>query len=60
MEKGDDHFIAGYHDPLSIKPGVTYWGVFEPVTYTIHEVLADTNKTLDSGWVVLVQSPAIQ
>ncbi|TWU24705.1 protein kinase domain-containing protein [Bythopirellula polymerisocia] len=60
MEKGEDHFIAGYHDPLSINPGVTYWGVFEPVAYTINEVLTDTSKAVLAGWNVLVQSPAIQ
>ncbi|QEG36580.1 protein kinase domain-containing protein [Bythopirellula goksoeyrii] len=59
MDASEDHFIAGYHDPLSINPKTTYWGVFEPVSYTIQDMMTDTKKTLKAGWVVLVQTPAI-
>ena len=58
MDASNDKFLAGYHDPLSIDANATYWCVFEPVTYTIRDVLTGTTKTLKAGWVVLVQTPA--
>lgn len=59
MEASGDHFIANFRDPLSIDARAIYWGVFEPVTYTVQDVLTGSAKTLNAGWVVLVQSPAI-
>ena len=59
LESSQDRFLAGYQDPLAIQPGAKFWGVFEPVTYKVHDVLTDSTKTHPAGWVVLVQTPAI-
>jgi serine/threonine protein kinase len=60
MNSGADHFVADYKDPLPAEPGATYWGAFEPVTYTIKDVMAETNKEVDARLVVIAQQPAIK
>ncbi len=60
MDAGTDHFIAGYHDPLSINPETTYWGAFQAVEYKVQDVMTETPKVLPARWTVLVQQPAIQ
>jgi serine/threonine protein kinase len=60
MNSGADHFVADYKDPLPAEPGTTYWGAFEPVTYTIKDVMTETNKQVDAKWVVIAQQPAIK
>jgi hypothetical protein len=60
MDSGADHFVADYLDPFPSTPDATYWGAFEPVTYTIKDVMTDTNKLVDAKWVVIAQQPAIK
>jgi serine/threonine protein kinase len=60
MDTETEHFIAGYHDPLSLKPERTYWGAFEPVEYRIHDAASETSKLVNARWMVLAQQPAIE
>jgi serine/threonine protein kinase len=60
MDANTDHFIAGYHDPLSINPETTYWGAFQAVEYKVQDVMTETPKVLPARWMVLVQQPAIE
>ena len=60
MEVEEDHFVADYHDPLSIDPRTIYWGVFEPVHYQFTDPTTGGTVKKPSGWMVLVQTPAMK
>jgi serine/threonine protein kinase len=60
MDSDGEHFVAGYHDPLSLKPEQTYWGAFEQVHYKIQDVMTESPKTINARWIVLAQQPAIE
>lgn len=55
----EDNFIADFHDPLSVDPRTTYWGVFEPINFQYKD---STGSTVErpTGWMVLVQTPAVK
>ncbi len=58
MKNGGDKFVAGYHDPLSLDSETVYWGAFEPLNYILADPETGRDKTVFSGWMVLVQTPA--
>ena len=60
MDANTDGFVAGYHDPLLMGPTKTFWGAFEPVEYTVMDVLTNSPKKLNAHWMVLAQQPAIK
>ena len=60
MLKADDHFIAGYRDPLSVQPDVSFWGAFEAVEYQLPNPETRREESVPAGWTVLVQTPAIE
>jgi hypothetical protein len=60
MDADTDHFIADYHDPLAADPKIVYWGAFEPVEYTVQDVMIEAPKKLPARWMVLAQQPAIK
>jgi serine/threonine protein kinase len=57
---GEEHFQSGYRDPLAVNPQQRYWGVFEPVRYTIDESGEGGESTERFGWLVLVQKPVAE
>jgi hypothetical protein len=59
-ESEEDHFVTGYHDPLSLDPGATYWGVFELVNYHVTDATTGREIAKPSDWMVLVQSEAMR
>lgn len=58
MKAAADHFVTGYHDPLSLDPRTTYWGVVELVNYHITNATTGREIEQPSGWMVLVQTKA--
>ena len=52
-------FVEDYHDPLSTDSRTLFWGAYEPVTYEQADPLTKVRRTVDSGWVVLIQVRAI-
>ncbi|MCH2113882.1 MAG: protein kinase [Pirellulales bacterium] len=60
LESPHENFVAGYHDPLSVKAKTTYWGAFKGVTYKISHPVTGHLQEVPAGWFVLVQTEAIQ
>ncbi|MCG8450586.1 MAG: protein kinase [Pirellulales bacterium] len=60
MQENKDNFVAGYRDPLALKPETTYWGAFEPILYRIPDPESSRQQKIPSGWMVLVQTPAMK
>jgi hypothetical protein len=60
LDDDTDHFVANYHDPLTPDPSIIYWGAFDPVQYTIKDVMTESPKKLSARWMVLAQQPAIK
>ena len=60
LKADNEHFIAGYVDPLSLKEQATYWGAFQPIMHRLPDSATTREVKVDSGWVVLVQMPAME
>ncbi len=60
MDADTDHFIADYPDPLTPDSKIVYWGAFEPVEYTVQDVMTKLPKKVPARWMVLAQQPAIK
>ncbi len=60
MQAAEENFVAGYHDPLSLRPETTYWGAFKRVPYEIPDPQTDQPLSVSSSFVVLVQTAAMQ
>jgi len=59
-EEGLSGFIRDYHDPLLRDSKDFYWGAFEPVRYEEIEPVTEESFFRLTGWVLLVQTKAIQ
>ncbi len=60
MLAGEDRFIPGYRDPLSIDGEKTFWGAFAPIDYSLRDLKTGRMRKVPSGWTVLVQTEAIE
>ena len=59
-EEGISGFISDYQDTLLRDSNNLYWGAFEPVRYQMVDSVTEESVSRLSGWVVLVQTQAIQ
>ena len=59
MDQSSQGFVPSFRDPL-FRDQDNYWGAYVPVPNTAnYSATSEPNKT-QHGWVVLVQSPAVQ
>jgi len=58
VQRGEGHFVDGYRDPFAKDS--TYWGVFELVNYRSKDPTTGRETVKPSGWMVLVQTEAME
>jgi hypothetical protein len=57
--ESDEQFISDYNDPLAKDSKQVYWGALQPVVYAFRETGEGEPREYRPGWVVLVQTPAL-